>query len=383
MKLSTKPSLSFLATALLLGGATQAAQAAEIKFKTDGGLKWETDDGKASGQFGGRIMVDGNAFDDDNTPNKGSYDGGFEFRRLRLFGKGQYLDYSGVVQLDFSGGDVAIKDAYISKKAFGGEITGGHFKQPFGLEELTSSKYITFAERGFGSEGIATSHKMGLGYSTARGNTTMAATVYDAADLDNGDAKDPGTGIGGRFTWAPHAEAGNVMHIGIAVAGEKNVDFSASLRPEAHLGQKYKMIEVDAADVHKIGLEAALVRGAFSVQGEYMTAEADGATTETLNTYYAQVSYFLTGDARPYKAKAGTFDRVKPGDNGAWELALRLDGAENDDNGAEAEAVTFGVNYYATKQVRWMLNYITADMTEAGKPTDSPNALVVRWQLDF
>lgn len=381
-KMNSRQTMAFAAAALLTAGT---AQAAEIKFKTDGGLKWETDDGKASGQLGGRVMIDGNAFDDDDTPNKGSFDGGFEFRRLRLFAKAYYMDYEGKIELDFAGSDVDIKDAYIARKAFGGKVKGGHFKQAFGLETLTSSRFITFAERGFGSEGIATSHKMGLGYNTYRGNSTFAVSVYDSAGLEDGDATDAGTGIGGRFTWAPHADSGNVTHFGISAAGESNTDFKASLRPAAHLGEKYTLIDVKSADIHKFGLEAALVRGPFSLQGEYMSAEAepDAGSAETLNTYYAQVSYFLSGDARTYKAKDAKFDRVKPVSGGAWELALRLDGAENDDTDAEAEAVTLGVNYYATSHVRWMFNYVMAEMTEAGAPTDEPNALVVRWQLDF
>lgn len=384
MKMKTKSlakqSLAIVAVAAM---ATGVSQASEIKFKTDGGLKWATEDGTASGQFGGRVMIDGNYFNDDVK----SQTNGLEFRRLRLFGKGQYLDYAGVVQLDFSGASVSLKDVYITKKAFGGKIIGGHFKQPFGLEELTSSKYITFIERGFGSNGIATSHKLGLGFTTNQGPTTFTASIYDGADVNKsgGDAKGPGSGIGARFTWAPQADKGNVTHFGIAAASETNVDFSASLRPEAHLGQKYKMISVSEADVIKLGLEAALVRGPFSAQAEYQMADADGiGPGETFNTYYGQVSYFLTGDTRPYKAKNGTFNRVKPkGENGAWELALRFDGAENDDTGAEAQAITLGVNYYATKQVRWMLNYVMADMQEAGAASDQPDALVARWQWDF
>ncbi|MGB1582110.1 MAG: OprO/OprP family phosphate-selective porin, partial [Nevskiales bacterium] len=340
MKQTSKYALALAAAGLFT--AAGAAQAGDINFKTDGGLKWETEDGKASGQFGGRVMVDGNYFDDDVK----AHEGGFEFRRLRLFGKGVYMDYEAKVQIDFAGGDVDLKDAYIAKKAFGGTIKGGHFKHPFGLEELTSSKYITFAERGFGSEGIATSRKMGLGYQTYNENNGIgfAASVYSPEDLSSGDAKSDGAGLGGRLTWAPHADAGNVTHFGIAAASESNTDFAAELRPEAHLGSKYTMIDVAGADVTKLGLEAAMVRGPFSLQGEYMTATADpraGGTEETLNTYYAQISYFLTGDARVYKAKSAAFDRVKPAGNGAWELALRMDGVENDDTGAEGDALTF------------------------------------------
>lgn len=387
--------------ALMLGGLIVAgpAIAAEIKFKTNGGLKWETDDGKASGQFGGRIMVDANYFDDDVV----DHETGLEFRRLRLFAKAQYLDYEGKVQLEFAGSDVDIKDAYIARKAFGGKITGGHFKQGFGLEELTSSKYITFVERSFPSEGIATSRKMGLAYNWHSDRNTFMASVYDPEDIDGGDADFDGTGFGGRFTWAPHADKGNVTHFGAALASEERTDLKIQLRPEAHLGEKTALLSLTDTtslktgeqnheiDVTKFGLEGALVRGPYSLQAEWQTLNADGPASvnpvnsdQALNAFYVMGSYFLTGDARVYKAKSGAFDRVKPArPDGAWEIALRYDNAENDDTDAEAEAFTAGLNYYATSHVRYMFNLIKADMTPAGGSTDSPTVFLARWQLDF
>ena len=51
-------------------------------------------------------------------------------------------------QYDFASSD-PFPDAYIQlrKLPMAGNFTVGHFKEPFSLEELTSSKYITFMER--------------------------------------------------------------------------------------------------------------------------------------------------------------------------------------------------------------------------------------------
>ncbi|MDX1497207.1 MAG: porin [Salinisphaeraceae bacterium] len=382
MKHATKYALAIAAASLL--GAGTAVQASEIKFKSSGGLKWETEDGKASGQFGGRVMVDGNYYDEDVDT---THETGMEFRRLRLFAKGQYLDYSAKIQIDFADSDVDIKDAYIAKKAFNGKVIVGHYKQPFGLEELTSSKYITFMERAF--SGIPTSRKLGVGYAYSSDHNTFSVGAYDPDSLgdENGTDED-GVGFGGRYTWAPHVDKGFVTHFGIAAASETDMD-RYRVRPRiGHLASRTVVMDVTGTndvDVTKFGLEGAIVRGPFSLQAEYQTANAEGTTQdETTNAFYVYGSYFLTGDARPYKAKSGAFDRVKPiSPEGAWELALRYEMAENDDTDAEAEAITAGLNYYATPYVRWMFNVVKGDLTPAGGPTDKPTAVLARFQLDF
>lgn len=370
-----------MATALTAAAGT--AQANEIKFKSEGGLKWETEDGASSGQLGGRVMLDGNYYDEDTIT---THESGFEFRRLRLFAKTQYMDYEAKIQIDFADSDVALKDAYISKKAFGGKVIAGHFKQPFGLEELTSSKYITFMERSFSE--IPASRRLGLGFQQQIGNNTLAVSVYDPDSIgdENGTDTD-GAGAGGRFTFAPHADNGNVTHLGAAIAYETNLD-EYRVRPRiGHLASRTTIMNVAAKNdtaATKLGLEGALVRGPMSVQAEIQRVDVDGGgVDEVVNAYYIYGSYFLTGDTRPYKA--GAFGRVKPRNpKGAWEVALRYEGAENDDTQGEAEAWTLGLNYYATKNVRYMFNLVRGDLTDTtGTVQDEPLGFLVRGQLDF
>ncbi len=64
-----------------------------------------------------------------------------------------------MAQYDFAGGDADFKDVYVGLKKLPGvgTLKVGHFKEAFGLEELTSSKYITFIERSLPTEAFAPS----------------------------------------------------------------------------------------------------------------------------------------------------------------------------------------------------------------------------------
>jgi len=111
------------------------------------GLNFESGNGDFKLKMGGRIMQDWTwvGEDDDIKADVGEQEDGTEFRRVRLYTSGLIYDNTEFkLQFDFAGGDADLKDAYIGLKDFPiGSIRAGHFKEPFGLEELTSSKYIS------------------------------------------------------------------------------------------------------------------------------------------------------------------------------------------------------------------------------------------------
>ena len=90
-------------------------------------------------------------------------------------------------------------------------------------------------------------------------------------------------------------------------------------------------------DVNIIASEIAYVNGSLSLQGEALQTtinteigQWNTSNTHQIMSYYGQVSYFLTGENRPYKNSLAGFGRVKPNNNygengwGALEIAVRF-----------------------------------------------------------
>ena len=385
-----------LTVGLLMGGGP--ATMAEIKISDV--------DGKFEMKLGGRVQVDAAWYDEDNVNLNG--ENGTEFRRARLFVEGTMYDvWNFKGQYDFAGNEAEIKDAYIGYKGFKPvSIKIGQFKQPFGLEELTSSKYITFMERAMATNAFATSRRIGLGANYAGDHWTWGASVYGREEGDDTDG-DQGYGAGARLTWAPWNEKTKVFHLGAAAAWEdpNDNDVRFRARPESH---KTSTRLVDTSRIpepdtfQKYGLEAATVLGPFSLQGEYMmvAAQSDQVSDPDFTGWYAYGSWFLTGESRKYKK--GKFARVSPkspvgkGGSGAWELAARystIDLNDADTRGGESDNITVGVNWYATKYVRIMDNYERADSdpftkessldVDPGEDDDTLNIFQVRAQIDF
>lgn len=392
---------STVCMAAVLALCNGSATVAEIKFTSD--------DGKFETRLGGRVQVDAAWYDEDNVNLDG--ESGTEIRRARLFVKGTMYDvWNFKGQYDFAGNEAEIKDAYIGYTGFKPvKLTIGQFKQPFGLEDLTSSKYITFMERAMATNAFATGHRIGLGANYADDHWTWGAAVYGREEGDDTDG-DEGYGAGARLTWAPWNEKTRVFHLGVAGAWEdpNDNDVRFRARPESH---KTDTRLVDTEDIPepdtfvRYGLEVATVLGPFSLQGEYMgiNAQSDQVSDPDLSGWYAYGSWFITGESRKYKK--GEFGRVSPksvvGNNGigAWELAIRyssIDLEDADTLGGEQDNITVGVNWYATKYVRFMANYVhvdadpftrendnVVDAAEPGEDDDSPNIFQLRAQIDF
>ena len=116
----------------------------DFTAKWGNGYKLSSSDGEHSLKFGGRIMSDYAIWNNGDDTFSGT-----EFRRVRFFNSGKvYGNVKYKIQLDFAGGGVSFKDVYMEvAMPYAGNVKVGHFKEPFRLEALTSSKYITFMER--------------------------------------------------------------------------------------------------------------------------------------------------------------------------------------------------------------------------------------------
>ncbi len=392
----------------------EEAQSPEtFKVYWDKGLKMKTLDGAFKLQIGGRVMLDYANIDADDELEgwlgeddfEDHVQDGTEFRRARFFMKGSIYENTGYkLQIDFADNEVTLKDAYLEiEELLPWPIKIGQFKEPFSLEELTSSKYITFMERAL-PVGLAPSRGVGVQVSDAPLDERMTwalGAFWDADDSAETNTEE-GAAVTGRITGLPvYADDGaQLVHLGAAVSARSPDSVKYGFRPEIHQTEKLLTSgEFMTDSVLLTGLEAAWVCGPFSLQAEYIQSRADGgggAPDVDLDGYYLYASYFLTGEHRPYKTSAGSFSRVKPKSNfkpgeggwGAWEVAARyssLEGEVDDyDEEGEMDGITVGLNWYLNPNVRLMWNYVTStyECEEDDLDADT-DALMMRFQVDF
>ena len=383
--------------------ALQPSWGQSLDAKWSKGIRLESADGDVKLKFGGRIMNDWGFFTEDDSI--GEVPDAVEFRRARLYLAGTiYENVEFKAQYDFAGGDADFKDMYLGLKGLGGvgKVKVGHFKEPFGLEEQTSSKYITFMERSLATGAFSPSRNVGIRANNDALEERLTWSIGLFSDTD-GYGEGEGNGnfnVTGRITFLPWSDDDNLAHVGVAYSYRNPTGDSVRYRsrPESHIPTRYVDTgSITADDVNLLGVEGALVFGPGSIQAEYLTAMVgtpSGSADPDFSGFYVQGSYFLTGESRAYKGSAGAFSRVSPendlgdGGYGALELAVRYSQLDLNDGavvGGEESNITVGLNWHLNPNVRVMMNYVRAEVEDVatGDPQGDLDAFMLRFQIDF
>lgn len=335
------------------------------------------------------IMFDSSIKDGNAREN---IEGGSEFttelRKARVNLKHQLnKDWSTKLQITFKEDEEAseVGDAYVQYKGFENlKLTMGKFKEPFGLENMTSSKHTTFLERSMVSNAFSPDKNKGMMISGSPGNTSWAFAVID---LEAEEEETSPYAVSGRGSWAAISNEDQTLHFGLSgslrfLDGEK---FEVDERAEIHSFEK--IVESGNIETEKLQLSAidvAWVNGAFSLQSEYMSADLQGVDSSdslTMDGYYFQASYFLTGEHRNYKN--GAFGAVKPNSKkGGWELTSRysvLDVTAASD-GSKQDTTTLGINYYYDDNIRLMGNLLHSQLSETVNGSSDSTGVAFRVQ---
>ncbi len=355
------------------------------KINTNGKLEISHGDNKL--RIGGRLQAD-------TTFGAGAVnfesEGGepiTEFRRARMYLSGTFQKYwKYKFQYDFAGqspaaGTAGIRDAYLAYTGLKPvTITLGNHKMPLSLEELTSSKYITFIERSQLVNGIVTDTSGGRKYGLSVKSyfndmfTFAGASYIGTANED--EAENAGFGFAGRATFSPIHEKTRMVHLGLGLAGDYRSDggYNIDGEPEIHPGRD--ILETETGDWETATTwvaEAAVIQGPWAFQAEYASSKLKkGATTADADVaaWYIYGSYYLTGESRNYKWKNGSYSQTKvknplhKGGPGAFEVALRYTSGEFENEGkpipgaSRAGILTAGLNWYPSNNIRFSANYI-------------------------
>ena len=392
----------------------------------------------------GQVQADQVYFGQDAASRQdvGDLQDGAQFRRLRIGARGtsfEVLEYS--LGVDFAlANQPSYLDNYIECKELPWlqNIRVGHFFEPFSLERVTQNRNNTFMERSL-VDTFAPARNMGVmtyGNTENELATWAIGTFRTNSDNIGNDSFDSGQALTMRGTFLPwwdEASDGRFyMHLGAAYSYRKafqdqvrfkNTPEIRKQQPPSTFGPvgpptpsnyingvpgPFAPIFVDTGNIKADNFqlfdpEFALIMGPLSLQSEYAFAIVDQPKGDQLffNAYMAQVSYFLTGEHRPYDRKLGIHKRLEPFENvfrvrtksqgvqtglGAWEVAARYSNIVlNDKNikGNNLTDFTIGLNWYLNPYTRWKFNYIHAFLEDERNGNSLSDAYGMRFDFDF
>ncbi len=375
------------------------------------GLGIESADGEYSATLTGRVHMDYRSFDPSSASGQGVE--GFSMRRARLGLKGYMTkDFEYFVFGDFSKENSGTLDegyiTYVGNKAT--QMRFGKFKMPFSLEQLTSSNNIDFMERSLvGNDDkelipgkqygamLFGSPMSGLSYGVAlsSGNYHKAADVYN---FDNTDAI-------GRVAVNFAELAGNkdmITHFGLGYStGKVDAAFEYGSSTEGKGISKFLntngSAQAQGSDRTRQNIEVALAYGPFKFQSEYFNFNYDKTASQEVKGNYLSAVWNITGESHNYSNSSNTFGWIKPkqafstskGGLGAWQVGMRFSEIETDyltnsaSTTSKADAMTYGLTWFANSNVRFMLNYVKTNFKTAVNGTTGETAVNARAQISF
>ena len=350
-------------------------------------------DYRLKGKIGGELQVDAAAFSEHGDLE--GFSDGIEVRRFRVYTKGDFfllIPIAYKLKFGITNNKFDLEDFYLRIKDVPliQTLQFGHFTGPFSLENLASNTDITFMEAGSPVEAFAPGNKAGVqaaGTEFADRLTWALGWFADGETVDIGDVTDSLARIVGRVSGLPLYEtdgtANRLLHLGLSAsyvyASESNVQYRS--RPESHLAPRVVDTgEIIARDAVLVGAEAAYVQGPLSFQGEYIHSFVDQEEGSRLQFkgFYAYLSYFPTGETRPYDTTRGIFGRVRPKRNfslknrayGGCEIAARfshLNLGDRDIQGGRMNIVAAGLTWYLIPTLRAKFNYEYADVDDTAQ----------------
>ena len=414
------------------------------KLVDAGDKKKKEDAKKPSLVVSGQVQADQVYFGQDavSRASVGDLQDGAQFRRLRIGARGtsfEVLEYS--LGVDFAlANNPSYLDNYLEWKQlpYLQNIRAGHYFEPFSLERVTQNRNNTFMERSL-VDTFAPARNMGVmtyGNTENELATWAIGTFRTNSDNTGNDSFDSGQALTMRGTtlpwWDEESDGRFYMHLGAAYSYRKAYQDQVRFRntPEIRKQQPSKIygpvgppspsnyingvpgpfapIFVDTGNIKAdhfqlFDPEFALIMGPLSLQSEYAFAFVDqvGGPPLFFNGYMAQLSYFLTGEHRPYDRKLGIHKRMEPFEDffrvrtrsqgvqtglGAWEVAARFSNIVlNDKNikGNNLTDFTVGLNWYLNPYTRWKFNYIRAFLQDERKGNSLTDAYGMRIDFDF
>lgn len=328
---------------------------------------------------------------------------GMSMRRTRFAIKAQLNEnWYGELDTDWTSGAPEIKDAIL---AFTGienlEIKAGNFKENFSIQRNTTSRYLQFMERPMVTA-LAPSRHMGIAATYSLPYLWVSGGVFGPElkgteeqtkmeDYNKDYAGSEGLSYTAKVVARPLYKMDNAsLHIGGAFSyrnpkltntdgiqganGWKTARYST--RNSTNINRR-KYIDTDIIEGvdHEIaytlelaghwnGLryEAAYISRSAILDPSRAIIPAAEITPQTAQGWYVQAGWLLFGGKQNYDAGGAKYTRITPGKSwGDVELCARFEVADFNCSkyyaGGSAQAFALGLNFYPTKNVKFVINY--------------------------
>ena len=385
----------------------------DLNVKWKGAPELSSKDGKFKFKVRGRVKADVVSADQDRAITGAPDISATEIRQGRLGIEGVvFSDVKYRFEVGFANNRTAITDAYLTYTGLPVDISLGQFKTYNSLEELTSSRFITFMERAAFTDAFALRRQIGAGLDIKRDHWTFAAGAFGA---NIGDIASPagneGFTFASRLTAAPINNDSQVLHFGASVRHRDDGSQLPLYRyrqraADLHLTDRF----VDTGLIGEAdtfwGAEFAWIWGPFSIQAEYARNQVDvpvsiATASPTYDGWYVDASWYLTGEMRDYNK--GVFSRpkvkrpVNEGGPGAWQIAARYDVIDLSDQAAaiaaggivscaecgEQKTWLLGVNWWLNDYTRLTFNYAQSDISGGVNNGATIQGAGLRAQVDW
>ncbi|NLG58614.1 MAG: porin [Gammaproteobacteria bacterium] len=375
-----RPSAPIAALAVLLAASPQARA---IDLGEVGGFELS---------FEGLFQVDGYRYRDDWSHLGDDTD----VRRSELVLKGAHASgFDWVVGYDSKSEKWLDVNARIRFDGRSQHLRVGQFKQPTGLEELSSSTTNDFIAKAAATNTFAVSRRLGVGWGIDQGDWSVSASWFDR-ELTRNEAE--GDGFAARGTWAPLRGEGRVLHLGLSASRRDAPDDGIRLRARPNMDLAgIRLLDTGAiADARRattVGAEAMWIQGPVKVQAEWFESTVERRDSRDFDGSggYASVVWQPGGQTWDYREGVPRTPGAGGEPAGLWQLGVRYDRLDLDDPGAgiaggTMDVWTAGVNWYHGEHLKLALNYVEADTArDTGPPTGwldvDPSSIQARVQL--
>jgi phosphate-selective porin OprO and OprP len=388
-------------------------------------------------QFDARNHTNSTATVDDR--DSANYADNYEIRRARI-------GVSGTINKDIAyevvgnavGSSTNFVDTAFANYGFNkaAQFRAGRFKQPFSLEELTSSNSIDFMERSYGSQ-FSPGKKLGIMFhGVPTKGVTYAISSFQQDFEQKVSSQNLGQSNAARLAVNLAEMQGiedSVIHLGYGTAkifkklnnktsssgGTTTTATVLSMRSENRgINNAYRIRlngdslsstgysavgqTLTSVDSALTGTELAVARGPFKFQMENFnntvnaTSVGGSANLKVAANYY-EVMYNITGESWSKAYKGGAFSGITPGSIfmkdyggvvgngiGAWQVGYRISDykvtegtvTSSSTGSPTGKTSTLALNWLLNKNARVMLNYSETDFGTSFTPVDTSGTTI-------